>query len=55
VLNRRITLAARRAELGDIPARIAAASMAVFRDICLPQIEAFAPGTSARIVLGPAA
>jgi DNA-binding transcriptional LysR family regulator len=51
VLSRRITLAARRAELGDIPARVAAASMAVFQDICLPQIEAFAPGTSGRIVL----
>ncbi len=54
VLNRRITLAARRAELGDIPARIAAASVAVFQDICLPQIEAFAPGTSAGIILGGA-
>jgi DNA-binding transcriptional LysR family regulator len=54
VLNRRITLAARRGELGDVPARIAAASIAVFQDICLPQIEAFAPGTGERIALGRA-
>jgi DNA-binding transcriptional LysR family regulator len=48
-LTRRITLAARRGELGDVPARIAAACVTVFQDICLPQIEAFAPGTAARI------
>ena len=52
VLFRRVTLVARRGELGDVPARIAAASMAVFRDICVPQIEDFAPGTSGRITLG---
>jgi DNA-binding transcriptional LysR family regulator len=52
VLFRRVTLVARRGELGDVPARIAAASVAVFRDICLPQIEAFAPGTAKPIVLG---
>ena len=52
VLFRRVTLVARRGELGAVPARIAAASMAVFRDICLPQIEGFAPGTSGRITLG---
>jgi len=52
VLFRRVTLVARRGELGDVPARIAAASMAVFRDICLPQIEGFASGTSGRITLG---
>ena len=51
-LSRRITLAARRGELGEVPARIAAASVAIFRDICLPQIEAFAPGTTAQISLG---
>lgn len=51
-LFRRITLAARRGELGDVPARIAAAAAAVFQETCLPQIEAFAPGTAARITLG---
>jgi len=54
-LSRRVTLVARRGELGDVPARIAAASTAVFRDICLPRIEAFAPGTSERIAFGPGA
>ncbi len=52
-LYRRITLAARRGELGDVPARIAEASIAVFKDICLPQVEAFASGTAARITFGP--
>ena len=51
-LSRRVTLAARRGELGDVPARIASASIAVFQDICLPQIEAFAPRTRERITLG---
>jgi DNA-binding transcriptional LysR family regulator len=51
VLFRRVTLVARRGELGDVPARIAAASVAVFRDICLPQIDAFAPAARERITL----
>jgi DNA-binding transcriptional LysR family regulator len=52
-LARRITLAARRGELGDVPARISTAAIAVFQEICLPQIEVFAPGTAARIAFGP--
>jgi DNA-binding transcriptional LysR family regulator len=51
-LFRRVTLVARRGELGDVPTRIARASIAVFRDICLPQIEAFAPGAGERITIG---
>lgn len=53
-LTRRITLAARRGELGDAPARIAAECIAVFRDICAPRVEAFAPGTTKSIRLGAA-
>jgi len=54
MLFRNVTTVARRGELGDVPARIAAASRAIFNDMCLPQIEAIAPGTSAVIGLGRA-
>lgn len=51
VLYRRITAVARKDELGDVPARIAAASRAIFKEMCLPQVESFAPGAAALISL----
>lgn len=51
-LRRQLTLVARQGELGEVPARIASASIAIFRETCLPRIEAFAPGAADLTRLG---
>lgn len=43
MLFRQLTVLARRGELGDVPARVAAAAVSIFKQRCMPQIESFSP------------
>lgn len=52
VLHRQLRVMARRGELGDVPARVAAAAAAIFKQRCVPRIEAFAPEAAAAITFG---